>query len=193
MLSEYDILKTGEEDMNNTHTDIYKYIHRYVSPFGDIIEASDGRRLTGLWFEGQKYYPKENIKDSKVSDKYAIFKKTDKWLDEYFSGNIPDFVPPLYMEGTSFQMKVWDILKKIRYGETITYGEIADRLASDMNIDKMSAQAVGGAVGHNPIAIIVPCHRVVGKDGSLTGYAAGVKTKLSLLTLEMMHRSSSVE
>lgn len=175
--------------MNSTHNDIFKYTHKYDSPFGELIASSDGRNLTGLRFAGQKYYPGDDISRSVDSDKLSIFKKTDKWLDEYFSGHIPDFMPSLYMEGTQFQLKVWDILKEIKYGETITYGEIADRIASDMKIEKMAAQAVGSAVGHNPIAIIVPCHRVVGKDGSLTGYAAGIKTKLSLLTLEMMHNS----
>ncbi len=179
--------------MDNICADIYKYRHIYESPFGILIEASNGRRLTGLWFEGQKYYPEKYMCSSKISDKLAIFEKTDRWLDEYFSGGIPDFMPPVYMQGTPFQMKVWEKLKNIKYGTTVTYGEIADSLAADMNKKKVSAQAVGGAVGHNPISIIVPCHRVVGKDGSLTGYAAGVKTKLSLLTLEMMNHSSSVE
>lgn len=175
------------DNNKSTDVDIYKYIHSYDSPFGDLTLSSDGRRLTGLWFDGQKYFPDKYIKDSRVSDKLAIFKKTDGWLDEYFSGGIPDYMPPLYMKGTPFQLKVWDILRSVEYGEIITYGEIAEKLSAGTDTGRMSAQAVGGAVGRNPIAIIVPCHRVVGKDGSLTGYAAGVRTKLSLLTLEMMH------
>ena len=109
---------------------------------------------------------------------------TARWLDAYFSGREPDFLPPLHPHGTAFQRAVWDILRSIPYGQTMTYGEIARRLAAQQGHSRMSAQAVGGAVGHNPISLIVPCHRVVGANGSLTGYAGGVERKLRLLQIE---------
>lgn len=159
------------------------YIYKYKSPIGDITMASDGINLIGLWFDGQKY-AKSTISSSAIEKDLPIFNDTIKWLDLYFSGQDPHFIPQILMKGSDFRKRVWDILLKIPYGTTMTYGEIADIIAKEEGLDKMSAQAVGGAVGHNPISIIVPCHRVVGTNGSLTGYAGGIDKKIKLLSLE---------
>lgn len=143
---------------------------------------SDGNYLTGLWFDRQKYFP-DNAAVSGVEGKFEIFADVKRWLDEYFSGQEPNFTPPIRLVGTGFQVRVWEILSKIPYGEVTTYGKIAKKL-EEMGGGRVSAQSVGGAVGHNRIAIIVPCHRVVGADGSLVGYAAGIDKKISLLRLE---------
>ena len=166
------------------------FISHYDSPLGGITLASDGEALTGLWFDGQKFFGDTLGCDYQEKD-LPVFAQTRQWLDIYFSGREPDFTPPLRMDGTPFQKKVWEILKTIPYGKTVTYGEIAALVAGGPGagerpgqIRRMSAQAVGGAVGRNPIAIIVPCHRVVGAGGSLTGYAAGLEKKRYLLSLE---------
>lgn len=159
------------------------YIHHYYSPLGGITLASDGEALTGLWFDGQKYYGDTLSKDC-VEKKLPIFAQAEKWLDIYFSGREPDFTPALKMQTTDFRKAVREIMLTIPYGETMTYGEIAEKLALKKGIDKMSAQAVGGAVGHNSISLIIPCHRVVGANGSLTGYAGGVDKKEKLLAME---------
>lgn len=160
------------------------YIHHYESPLGGITLASDGESLTGLWFDGQKYYAatlQENHKEMPL----PVFSEADYWLDTYFNGEVPDFTPTLHVQTTSsFRKAVWDILLTIPYGQTMTYGEIASLIAKQKGIARMSPQAVGGAVGHNPISLIIPCHRVVGTNGSLTGYAGGIDKKLKLLTLE---------
>ena len=155
----------------------------YKSPLGGITMASDGTALTGLWFDGQKYFA-EGIEPDAEEKKLPVFDETVRWLDIYFGGRRPDFTPPLNLEGTAFRKEVWQLLLQIPYGETITYGELAAQLAAHNGLKQMSAQAVGGAVGHNPISIIVPCHRVVGTCGSLTGYAGGLAKKLALLKLE---------
>lgn len=159
------------------------YIYQYHSPLGGITISSNGSELTGLWFDGQKYFgatlPKVYEQKS-----LPVFAETAKWLDIYFSGKAPDFTPPLKMETTCFRQAVWEILLTIPFGQTMTYGEIAKQIAGQMGIASMSAQAVGGAVGHNPISLIIPCHRVVGTNGSLTGYAGGIEKKLYLLTME---------
>lgn len=160
-----------------------KYVSRYHSPLGMLTMASDGEHLTGLWIEGQKYYAAA-LKGECKEKNLAIFEQTKRWLDIYFHGDIPDFTPPLLLEGSPFRQKVWEILREIPYGQVMTYGEIAGRIAAQMGVEKMSAQAVGGAVGHNPVSIIVPCHRVVGSGGSLTGYAGGIDKKVTLLTIE---------
>ena len=160
-----------------------EYIHHYMSPLGGITIASDGEALTGLWFDGQKYF-EANLSAEHEEKKLEIFDITDKWLDIYFSGKEPDFTPPLSMKTTEFRKKVWKILLTIPYGKTMTYGEIAERIAKDSGKAKMSAQAVGGAVGHNSISLIIPCHRVIGANGSLTGYAGGIEKKKKLLELE---------
>ena len=159
------------------------YTYHYTSPLGIITLASNGESLTGLWFDGQKYFPHKLISESAEAE-LPIFKQTVKWLDMYFSGRIPDFIPPISLNTTPFRKAVYDILLTIPYGQTMTYGEIANIIAKQKGIERMSAQAVGGAVGHNPISIIIPCHRVVGADGSLTGYASGLDKKIELLKLE---------
>lgn len=155
----------------------------YKSPLGGITMASDGTALTGLWFDGQKYFA-EGIKPDAEEKKLPIFDEAMRWLDIYFDGRRPDFTPPLNLEGTAFRKEVWKLLLQIPYGQTTTYGELAAQLAALKGLKRMSAQAVGSAVGHNPISIIVPCHRVVGTGGSLTGYAGGLPKKLALLKLE---------
>lgn len=159
------------------------YIYNYNSPLGEITLSSNGDALTGLWFCDQKYCT-ENITNDYTYRQLPVFKQTVKWLDIYFSGVCPDFTPKIHVSGTDFRECVWNILLKIPYGKTMTYKEIADITAEKLGYRKMSAQAVGGAVGHNPISIIVPCHRVVGSSGSLTGYAGGLDKKIYLLKLE---------
>ena len=160
-----------------------QYINDYDSPLGRIVLAADETLLTGLWFEGQKYFALYLDKDHEEKE-LPIFKKARQWLDIYFSGREPDFKLPLHFIGTPFQNEVWEILYSIPYGKTITYGEISKLLANRRGIKQMLAQAVGGAVGRNKISIIVPCHRVVGTGGNLTGYASGIDNKTFLLKLE---------
>lgn len=155
----------------------------YISPLGGITLASDGEALTGLWFNRQKYFA-QTLNKENMESKLPIFTQTVKWLDIYFSGNDPDFAPSINLRTTDFRKAVCEIMLTIPYGHTMTYGEIADVIAKQKNLTKMSAQAVGGAVGHNPISIIIPCHRVIGANGSLTGYAGGIDKKIKLLKLE---------
>ena len=159
------------------------YVYRYPSPIGSMIMASNGISLTGLWFDGQKYFA-QTLSKPYEEKLLPVFEDTIKWLDIYFGGAVPDFTPELYVQSTPFRKAVYDILLTIPYGQTMNYGEIAEILAQQTGKKKMSAQAVGGAVGHNPISIIIPCHRVVGVDGSLTGYAGGIDRKRFLLELE---------
>ena len=160
-----------------------QYISHYHSPLGDILLAADSAGLTGLWFEGQKYFALYLDKEHEEKE-LPVFEEAKRWLDIYFSGKNPDFQVPLHFTGTDFQNEVWEILYAIPYGQTTTYGALAKQLAERNGGKRVSAQAVGGAVGHNPVSIIVPCHRVVGSDGSLTGYAGGIEKKIRLLTLE---------
>ena len=150
------------------------YIYHYHSPLGGITISSNGSEITGLWFYGQKYFGDTLPNDYEEKD-LPVFYETKKWLDIYFSGEAPDFTPPLKMNTTSFRKAVW---------------EIADRIARQQGITKRSAQAVGGAVGHNSISLIIPCHRVVGTNGSLTGYAGGIEKKVQLLTMEKTDMSA---
>ena len=159
------------------------YTHHYRSPLGGMTMASDGEALTGLWFDGQKYFADTLSAEHSERDLF-IFDETVHWLDIYFSGTDPGFTPALNMRTTEFRRAVWEILLTIPYGETMTYGQIAERIANQPGMHRVSAQAVGGAVGHNAISLIIPCHRVVGADGSLTGYAGGVDKKLLLLRME---------
>ena len=154
-----------------------EYIHHYDSPLGGITIASDGKDLTGLWFDGQKYFADTLEKDHEAKA-LPVFDQADRWLDIYFSGKAPHFTPPLRMLGTPFRQKVWQHLLRIPYGQTMTYGEVANAIGS------LSARAIGGAVGHNRISLIIPCHRVVGKGNSLTGYAGGIDRKRLLLEME---------
>lgn len=163
------------------------YLYKTNSPIGLLTLGSDGENLTGLWIEGQKYYcaalktGKNEICETK---NLPVFTKAEKWLKNYFAGNNPAVDFPLAPSGSAFRKEVWDILCKIPYGKTVTYGGIAKLIAKKHGKINFSAQAVGGAVGHNPISIIIPCHRVVGSNGSLTGYAGGIKIKAQLLELE---------
>ena len=170
------------DDIENRR-DSMQYTNHYHSPIGNILLAADDVGLTGLWFEGQKYFALYLDKEREEKD-LPIFEQTKHWLDLYFSGKEPDFSIPLHFTGTDFQNEVWQILCSIPYGQTMTYGQIAKQIAEKRGLARMSAQAVGGAVGHNEISIIVPCHRVVGANGSLTGYAGGIDKKVALLTLE---------
>ena len=158
-------------------------VQYYDSPLGRIRMAADEIGLTVLCFEGAKY-DADRLSAGCFEQETEILSAGKCWLDMYFSGKNPDFLPPLHSKGSAFQMTVWDILLEIPYGETVSYGEIARKIAEKRGISRMSAQAVGGAVGHNPIAIIIPCHRVVGSDGSMTGYAGGIDKKIKLLELE---------
>lgn len=160
-----------------------QYITKYDSPVGNITLAGDDEGLTGLWIEGQKYFAYYLDPVHEEGDCPA-FTETKEWLDIYFEGKDPGFTPQIHMVGTEFQKSVWEILLEIPYGKTTTYGEIAKKIAAKRGLAHMSAQAVGGAVGHNEISIIIPCHRVVGTNGSLTGYAGGIDKKVHLLTLE---------
>ena len=159
------------------------YVSYYKSPIGNITMASDGESLYGLWFDGQKYFA-STVKGETEDKTLPVFEQTKKWLDIYFSGNEPDFTPKLSLNGSEFRKAVWDILLTIPYGSVMTYGEIAKIMAKQCGAAGMSAQAVGGAVGHNPVSIIVPCHRVVGTNGNLTGYAGGIDKKISLFNFE---------
>ncbi|MBQ1401745.1 MAG: methylated-DNA--[Oscillospiraceae bacterium] len=159
------------------------FTHRFNSPLGGITLASDGEALTGLWFDGQKYFA-ASLEKEHEERMLPVFDLADKWLNLYFSGSEPGFLPPLLMRTTEFRKTVWEILLSIPYGKTMTYGEIADRIAAGRGLSRMSAQAVGGAVAHNAISLMIPCHRVVGMDGSLTGYAGGLEKKIWLLEME---------
>jgi len=160
-----------------------QYTTTYQSPLGNILLAADDTGLTGLWFKGQKYFALHLDKEHEKRE-LPVFEQAKKWLDIYFSGREPDFKLTLHFMGTDFQNEVWELLYEIPYGKTTTYGDIARRFAEKRGLSHMSAQAVGSAVGHNPISIIVPCHRVVGSNGSLTGYAGGINKKIKLLKLE---------
>ena len=158
-------------------------IDYYESVLGSIMLAAKEDYLIGLWFKNQKYFP-YNFGELCVNKNSSVIKDTKKWLDIYFQGKNPDFSIPVKFNATSFRESVWKILKDIPYGQTITYSDIAQALSKKYGIKKMSCQAVGGAVGHNPVSIIVPCHRVIGKDRSLKDYAAGIDKKIALLELE---------
>ena len=159
------------------------YNWHYASPLGGITLASDGEALTGLWFDGQIYFA-DTMSDDSKKEELPIFVQTCHWLDSYFSGKEPNFTPRLKMNTTPFRKAVWEILLTIPFGKTMTYGDIAKLIAQKRGIAQMSAQAIGGAVGHNSIALIIPCHRVVGSKGNLTGYAGGLDKKVKLLRLE---------
>ncbi len=162
------------------------YTHAYRSPLGGVTLASDGESLTGLWFDAQKHFP-ETLRAEGAEKALPVFDSADAWLDAYFSGRDPGFTPPLSLRGSAFRRAVWALLLTIPYGQTTTYGELAARIAAQRGVRRMSAQAVGGAVGHNPVSLIVPCHRVIGADGSLVGYAGGIARKAALLELERTH------
>lgn len=159
------------------------YLGRYASPLGELTMASDGESLNMLSFTGQSCIGMEAFDTEREKD-IEVFEETRKWLDIYFSGIEPDFMPKLSLHGSEFQLEVWEYLRKFPYGQTVTYGDIAKEIVKKHGIEKMSAQAVGGAVGRNPICILVPCHRVVGKNGNLTGFHGGIWRKEELLKIE---------
>lgn len=161
------------------------YTAHYTSPVGSLMLACSGEGVTGLWLEGQKYFAKTLPEPAEEDGDHPILKAAREWLDRYFAGEKPAVSElPLAPSGSEFRQEVWRILCTIPYGEVMTYGGIAEEMAARMGRKNMSAQAVGGAVGHNPISIIIPCHRVVGTNGSLTGYAGGIDKKIKLLELE---------
>lgn len=162
-----------------------KYIKKYQTPpeFSDMFMSSDGIYLTGLWFENSS--DQEKHQDTYQEEDLEIFRETSLWLDIYLSGKQPDFIPKYKIENlTPFREKVINIMNKIPYGKTITYNDIAKEIAKEKGLKKMSAQAVGGAVGWNPICLIIPCHRVIGANNNITGYGGGINNKLKLLELE---------
>lgn len=156
---------------------------KYDSPLGRILLAADETGLTGLWFEGQKYYA-QGLSETCCEKELPVFEETKHWLDSYFSGREPDFTPPLHLIGSDFRIQVWKKMLEIPYGKTMSYGEIARAIEQERQHARTSARAVGGAVGHNRISIIIPCHRVIGTNGSMTGYAGGIDRKRKLLLLE---------
>ena len=161
------------------------YLSRVSSPLGPLVMTADDSGLTGLRFEGQRFFPASFPSDIRETDDLPVFRMTSKWLSLYFRGLDPGFTPPLHLKSTPFRKDVWSLLLTIPYGETRTYGDIAAMMSSSASsATRVSPRAVGGAVGHNPIALIVPCHRVIGASGRLTGYAAGLDRKARLLALE---------
>lgn len=155
----------------------------YQSPLGDILLAADDVGAVGLWFQGARYYAR-CLSPENAPKETPVLQSLRSWLDVYFSGRSPDFRPPIHMVGTPFQIEVWRLLQEIPYGATTTYGALAAKLAKAHGKAHMSARAVGAAVGKNNLGLIVPCHRVVGADGSPVGYAGGIERKLRLLKLE---------
>ena len=164
------------------------YYKKTASPLGEITLRSDGEALTGLWFADDKHYGAKDIAGAALAD-LDVFTQAEAWLAEYFSGREPKVSVPLKLQGSEFQMQVWRLLQDIPYGRLVTYGDIAKKIAKQKGVARMSAQAVGGAVGHNPLCLIVPCHRVVGANGSLTGYGGGMWRKVRLLELEKVDMS----
>lgn len=162
-----------------------KYYSEYDSPLGRITLASNGEAICGLWFEGQKYFGSGKEPDFDSSAAVPVFETAKGWLDDYFSGKKPEYLPPLDpAAATPFRRLVWQQLLKIPYGSLATYGRISEDVAKELELLHMSAQAVGGAIAHNPISLMIPCHRVIGSDGSLTGYAGGIWRKKALLEME---------
>lgn len=161
-----------------------KNIIAYDSPVGKITLAGDGTSITGLWIEGQKYFGR-TLETEEIEERgMEVFRAACRWLDHYFRGEKEEIPFSLAPKGSDFQQSVWNILREVPYGKTITYGMIAKKLAEQLGRESMSAQAVGGAIARNPISILIPCHRVVGTNGSLTGYAGGIERKIQLLELE---------
>lgn len=160
-----------------------QYISYYNSPLGRMTMAAEDGALIGLWFEGQKYFAATLDEDAEEAN-LKVFDEAKRWLDIYFKGECPDFIPKVSPKGSDFRKRVWESLLRIPYGKVVTYNDIAKEIARERGCRTMSAQAVGGAVGHNPISVIIPCHRVIGSNGSLTGYAGGLELKERLLELE---------
>ena len=168
----------------NTRKESMHYLNHYESPLGAMTMASDGDRLTGLWFDGQKYDRSTINDEAALEPDLPVFTRTAQWLDTYFGGTDPGFTPPIRVEGSDFKRMVTSIMLSIPFGATSTYARIAAEVARRTGRTHMSAQAVGGAVGRNPIVLIVPCHRVLASNGGLRGYAGGVDRKERLLQME---------
>ena len=151
---------------------------------GEILLAADDEGLTGLWFKENQKHLGLGLSENAVECDLPVFEDAARWLDIYFSGRDPGFTPRLHLTGSAFRNRVAEIMLEIPYGKTVTYGEIAGRIACERGTERMSCRAVGGAVGKNPISLIVPCHRVIGRDGSLTGYGGGLERKAALLRME---------
>lgn len=160
-----------------------EYTGAYTSPLGELLLACGETGLTGIWFVGGKFFAR-GLDPAHEERETPVLACARRWLDIYFSGREPDFMPPLHPSGTAFQRQVWALLEEIPYGRTATYRDLAEKIAAAQGLERMSAQAVGGAVGRNPISILIPCHRVVGSDGGLTGYAGGLDRKAALLVRE---------
>ncbi|WP_436796440.1 methylated-DNA--[protein]-cysteine S-methyltransferase [Desulfuribacillus alkaliarsenatis] len=160
-----------------------QYLYKYNAHIGTLTITSDGEHIIGLWLNDIDLKESTEIKEVGPTE-IAVFKEAKSWLDLYFDGKVPGFMPPILTNGTAFRQSVWKILCEIPYGEVITYGDIAKKIALQLGKQRMSAQAVGGAVGSNPISILIPCHRVVGASGNLTGYVGGLDKKARLLELE---------
>jgi methylated-DNA-[protein]-cysteine S-methyltransferase len=158
-------------------------VTHFASPIGDILLSSDAEAITGLWMEGQRYFA-QSLPTAWEERLTPVLEEAVRWLKIYFQGAAPDYFPPLRPEGTRFQLTVWEILCTIPFGRTVTYGELADLVAAKLNRTAMSARAVGGAVSRNPISIMIPCHRVIGANRALTGYAGGLERKRFLLEIE---------
>lgn len=181
----------GKNEKTSNRSYIYSIMHytcKYLSPLGEMTIAGNGDSLTGVWFDEQKYFG-ATLGAEHEERSLPIFEQTREWLDRYFSGSNPGPIPAVAPEGSPFRLAVWEILKRIPYGKVITYKDIAEEIGRQKGVPGMSAQAIGGAVGHNPISIIIPCHRVVGSNGSLTGYAGGISKKVKLLALEQVDMS----
>lgn len=160
-----------------------QYQKKYRSPLGEMLLAADDRGLVGIWFRGAEHFGR-GLEPGSREGEHPFLLEAERWLDCYFSGREPEFQPPVHWQGTPFQQTVWELLRQIPYGSTVTYGTLAVYAAERLGRPGMSAQAVGGAVARNPLSVLVPCHRVVGADGSLTGYAGGLERKRWLLALE---------
>ena len=159
------------------------YVHHYQSSLGGITLVSDGAALVGLWFDKQKFFA-DSLSSAQTEKTLPIFEQADRWLDLYFRGRDPRFTPPIVLHTTVFRQEICKIMLTIPYGRTMTYGAIAEIVARERGIPRMSAQAVGGAVGHNPVSLIIPCHRVIGANSALVGYGGGLDRKAALLELE---------
>ncbi len=160
-----------------------QYTTKYTSPLGPMLLSADDTGITGAWFVGQAYYAR-GLAPNTISWETPVLQETKRWLDIYFSGREPSFLPPLHPAGTAFQQEIWQLLCTISYGKTVSYGELAVQYARQKGLRSMSAQAVGNAVGKNPISVLIPCHRVLGSHRQLTGYAGGIDKKAKLLQLE---------
>jgi len=161
-----------------------RHTHRYQSPLGEILLAADDVGLTGLWFVENQRHMGEGLSPEAEEKPSPFFDEAVRWLDIYFAGRDPGFTPTLHLTGSAFRNRVGALLLEIPYGQTVTYGDLARAIARERGLERFSSRAVGGAVGHNPISLIVPCHRVIGSDGSLTGYGGGIERKTALLKLE---------